>query len=270
MSKSLRVPLMMLALLAGASLANAQQISDPRVADLVQAGKLRVGLFPSFLYTKDPVTSQLRGVGIEVARALAARLGIEFVPVEYPSPLEVVACLKAGVCEVAFLGIDPSRTAEVGFSPPFIEVDFTYLVPAGSLIRSLADADRPGIRIAGARNHASTMALSRILKQTAVVYAETPDATFDLLRTGHVDVQAGVRSALLEYSAQLPSSRVLEDRYGANRLAMAVPKDQAGRLAYISDFLEAAKASGLVRQAMDGAALRGIQVASPEPSDARK
>ena len=255
-----RVPLRMAVPVASAANASAQQISDQRVEDLVRAGRVRVALFPSFLYTKDTVTGELRGVGIEVARALAARLGIEVLPVEYPSPPQVVECLKAGACDVAFLGIDPSRIAEVGFSPPFMEVDFTYLVPAGQSIRSVADADRPGVRIAVVRNHAMDLVLSRILKQAELVRAETPDGTFDLLRTGHADVQAGVRPALLEYSTQLPGSRVLEDRYGVNRVAMVVPKDQAGRLAYISEFIEEAKASGLVREAIKKKVMEKISI----------
>jgi polar amino acid transport system substrate-binding protein len=174
-----------------------------------------------------------------------------------------VECLKASACDVAFLGIDPSRIAEVGFSPPFMEVDFTYLVPAGPSIRSVADADRPGVRIAVVRNHAMDLVLSRILKQAELVRAETPDGTFEMLRAGDADVQAGVRPALVEYSTQLPGSRVLEDRYGANSVAMVVPKGQAERLAYISEFIEEAKASGLVRGAIERAGLRGVLVSPP-------
>jgi polar amino acid transport system substrate-binding protein len=91
-----------------------------------------------------------------------------------------------------------------------------------------------------------------------------------LLRAGHADVQAGVRPALLEYSTQLSGSRVLEDRYGANSVAMAVPKGRAKRLAYISDFLEEAKASGLVQRAIERAGLRGVLVALPGNFNAQK
>ena len=173
---------------------DAQQAADPRVADLVRAGKLRVALFlPQ--YTKDPVTGEIRGhatgtVTVQIAHALAARLGVEVQLVGYPTPPAVVECLKAGACDVGFLGINPSRAAEVGFSPPHMLVPFTYLVPAGSSIRSVADADRPGVRIAVVRNHDSTLALSRILKHAKLVGAETPDPTFDLLRTGHADAFA--------------------------------------------------------------------------------
>ena len=250
---------------------DAQQAADPRVADLVRAGKLRVALFlPQ--YTKDPVTGELRGnvVYMEIARALAAHLGIEVQLVGYPTPPTVEECLKAGACDVAFMGINPSRAAEVGFTPPLVLSPFTYLVPAGSSIRSVADADRPGVRIAVVRNHESTLALSRILKQAKLVYAETPDPTFDLLRTGHADAMASPRRGLLEYSTRLPGSRVLEDHYGANLLAMAVPKHQAGRLAYFSEFVEEAKASGLVQRAIERAGQPGIRVAPPGNSSAQE
>jgi polar amino acid transport system substrate-binding protein len=76
---------------------------------------------------------------------------------------------------VAILGIDPSRAAEVDKSPAVVQADFTCLLPARSPIHSVAAADHPEIRIAAVRNHASTMALIRILKHAKVVYADTLD-----------------------------------------------------------------------------------------------
>jgi polar amino acid transport system substrate-binding protein len=262
MKKSLRVTLMMVALLIGATIANAQQVPDPRVADLVGAGKIRVGLFVP-QYTKDPVTGELRGAWVEIAQALAARIGVQVVLLEHPAPPKAVECLKAGACDLLFLPFY-ALAANVGdFSPPIFQFDYTFLVPAGSSIRSVADADQPGIRIAAVRDHASTIALSGLLKQAKLVYAETPDPTFDLLRTGRAGAFASTRRVLLEYSTQLPGSRVLEDRYGANLNRMVVPKGQAGRLAYVSEFVEEAKASGLVQKAIDRAGERGVTVAPP-------
>jgi len=270
MKKSFRFLLMMAALLVGSTIANAQQIPDPRVADLVRAGKIRVALFPPE-YTKDPVTGELRGgVFMEIARAFAARVGVEAVPVEYPTPPKVVECLNAGACDVGFVGIDRASEVGLGFSQPFMQLDFTYLVPAGSSIRNAADADQPGVRIAVVRSHLSTVALSRILKHATLVYAETPDPTFDLLRTGHADAMASVRLALVEYAAKLPGSRVLEEPYGANRMTMVVAKSQAARLAYVGEFIEEAKASGLVRQAIQRGGASGYQAISPSNPNAPK
>jgi polar amino acid transport system substrate-binding protein len=232
------------------------------VEDLVRTGKVRVALFPP-TYSKDPVTGELRGWAVDLASALGTRLGVEVQPIEYPTPREVLEDLKAGGCDVAFLTIDPSRTAQVDFSRPLIQFDYTCLVPAGSSIRSVADADRPGVRIAVVSNHASTLALSRIVKHAELVGTEIPDAAFNLLRTGDADAFASIRPNLLDYSTRLPGSRVLEDRYGASFLGLVVPKGHTGWLAHIDEFIEEAKASGLVQRAIERMGWRGVQVAPP-------
>jgi polar amino acid transport system substrate-binding protein len=272
--QSLRILLMMVALLAIVATADAQPTADARVADIVRAGKLRVALFlPQ--YAKDPATGEISGYGsgtvhVQIAHALAARIGVEVQLLGYPTPPTVVECLKAGACDVGFMGNNPARAVEVGFSAPVILLPFTYLVPAGSAIKSIADADRPGVRIAAVRNHESTLALSHILKHAESVSAEIPDAAFDLLRTGNADAWASTGPALLEYSTKLSGSRVLEDYYGANPLSMAVPKGQVARLAYVSDFVEEAKASGLAQRAIERAGQRGIRVAPPGNPTAQK
>jgi polar amino acid transport system substrate-binding protein len=249
--------------LIGQQNATAQPVPDPRVADLVQAGKVRAGLgvVAPHWAIKDPATGELRGVAVDLARALAARLGIEFVPVEYPSPPKVLEGLEVGAWDVGFLGVDPSRAAVVDFSPPYLQIDATYLVPARSSIRNLADADQAGVRIAVSSKSVEEIVLSRMLKRAELLHVETVGAGFDLLRAGNADVLAAPRPTALQLSTRLPGSRVLEDRFHATFGAMAVPKGQAGRLAYISEFIEEAKASGLVQQAIERAGLRGVQVA---------
>jgi polar amino acid transport system substrate-binding protein len=253
-----------LVLFAIPRVADAQQGPDLRVADLVRAGKVRFALF-SGQYTKDPVTGELKGVFADVARAFAARVGIELELVEFPTPPKMVECLKAGACDVGFFGYDPARAADVeGFSPPFIEFDYTYLVPAGSSIRSAADADRPGVRIAVVHAHASTLTLTSVRRRAELASVDTPDGAFALLRTGRVDAWASARQLLVDYSAQLPGSRVLEDRYGVNRPAIVVAKGKAARLNYITQFIEEIKASGFVQQAIARSGWRGVRVAPPQ------
>jgi polar amino acid transport system substrate-binding protein len=145
----------------------------------------------------------------------------------------MLTCLTGGGCDMGFMGPDPSR-GSVEFSPPVLQLDYTFLVPAGSPIKSIADADHPDVRIAVVRDHASTLTLGRKFKHAQLVYAATPDPTFELLRSGQADAFASVRGILLAYSAKLPGSRVLEEYYGANLLGMVVPKGQIARLAYLN------------------------------------
>jgi polar amino acid transport system substrate-binding protein len=234
---------------------------DSRIADLVRAGKIRVGLFPP-QYVRDSATGELCGVLLEIIRALGARIGVEVVVVERPTPSQTVECLNGGACDIASLGFDPSRVAQVGgFSPPLLQVDFTYLVPTRSSIRRAVDVDRPGVRIAAVRDHASTLALHRILRHAEQMEPETADAAFKLLRTGYVDAWASVRPALLDYSGRLSGSRVLGDSYGTNFPALVVAKGQTARLAYLREFVEEAKASGLVQRTIERAGQAGYQVA---------
>jgi polar amino acid transport system substrate-binding protein len=247
----------------GSKVLNAQQAPDPRVADLVRAGRVRVGLglgTPT-VAIKDPVTGEVRGPAVDLARALAARIGVELLVVEYPRPGAVMEGVRSGTWDVTFLGIDPARAAEADFSPPFMQYDLTYLVPAGSSIRTVADADQPGMRIAVPRGDISDLRLSRMLKRAELVRADIVGGAFDLLRAGQANIRAGVRPVLLEESARLPGSRILEDRFGVILVAMLIPKGHAGRLAYISEFVEEAKASGLVQRAIERAGLQGVQVA---------
>jgi polar amino acid transport system substrate-binding protein len=241
-------------------------VSDPRVASLVRSGRIRVALFlPQ--YIKDNISGELTGVGagliaIKIAPVLAARLGIAAVFVEQPTPIATVACLKDGGCDVAFLGIEPSRAAEVGFTAPIFQFDYTHLVPAGSSIHSTADADRPGIRIAVVDGHASALALRRMVMHAELVGAELPDHAFELLRAGTVDAFALPREQIVDYARKLPSSRVLKDGYGINRVAMAVRKDRNEWLGYFNDFIEGAKTSGLIQRVIDNGALHGFEVAT--------
>ena len=239
--------------------------ADPRVADLVQAGKIRLAVFlPQ--YNKDPASGEIRPVGTgfvaaELTRALAARLGIAMQIIGYPTPTKAMEGLKARECDLALMGIEPSRVGELDFTPPVVQFDYTFLVPAGSTIRSAGDADQPGIRIAVVRNHASTLTLTRIAKHAELIGADLPDAAFELLHGGRAHVFAAPREVLIDYAATLPGSRVLKDAYGVNNIGVAIAKGAAGRLAYISAFVDDAKASGLLRGAIERGGLPTFRVA---------
>ena len=111
-------------------------------------------------------------VWVEAARAYAGRVGIPLAIVEHATPPEAIACLKAGACDQLFLPLDARAAAIAEFSNPIFQFDYTLMVPAASSIAKIADADRPGVRIAAVRNHASTNELVRQVKQAELVYAD--------------------------------------------------------------------------------------------------
>lgn len=240
--------------------------TDERMADIVQAGTIRMPLFlPQ--YTKDSAGT-LRGMGtghiaLELTRELARRLGVRMQVIEMPTPPSAVESLRAGGCDLLFFGIEPSRLELVDFTPPVFQFDYAYLVPAGSPIRRNAEADQPGVRIAIVQGHASALALKRIVRHAEMIGAELPEEAFELVRAGKADAFALPRDVLLEFAHKLPGSRVLEEAFGVNRIGIAIAKGQPGRLACLSEFVEDAKASGLVQRAIDSGNLPQFQVSPP-------
>jgi len=154
--------------------------------------------------TKNPATGELRGVAVELAQALAGRIGIELQQVVYPRPGAIMEGLRSEAWDVAFLGIDPARSAEADFSPAYMEVDLTYLVAADSPIRTVADADKASVRIAVPRGDLVDIILSRMLKQAELVRAEAVADVFEIFKAGNADVCALPRPNLLQIADRLP------------------------------------------------------------------
>jgi len=100
------------------SVVDAQQSADPRVADIIQAGRLRValGLGSPVLALKDPNSGEVRGPALDLARALAKKIGVRLEPVEYPRPGAILAGVKNNEWDVTFLVADPARLADADFS----------------------------------------------------------------------------------------------------------------------------------------------------------
>lgn len=248
-------------LLAAAS-SHAQSGPGSTFADIKSSGKLRagMGLVPTFAM-KDPSTGELRGMAIELGRTLAGRLGVELVPVTYPSPGNLPEALKTGAWDIGFLGVDPAREAVMDFSIPYVQVDSTFLVTPGSAYRSLNDLDKPGVRIATTRNGVEDLTLTRLIKVAEIVRVDSAGAGLAALKAGKVDAVAIPRPTALPFAEQLPGSHVSDGHYAIALHAIAVPKGQSGQLNYINEFVSSAKKSGFIKQAMERVGLRGAQVA---------
>jgi len=243
-------------------MSDTQPSADPRVADLVQAGRIRVALYVP-QYHRDPISGALSGWPIDLVAALGERIGVQGVPVEHPNPADALNGIVAGTCDAGIIGIEAERATKLDYTAPLVEADYTLLAPASSPYRNLADADRPGVRIAAVRHHASTIALAKIIKHATLVYADTPAATWAIFRAGGADLFASLHEVLRHYVEHMPGSRLFDGRYGFNPIGMAVAKGHAARLAYLAAFVEDAKASGLMQRAIAHASWRGIRVAPP-------
>jgi polar amino acid transport system substrate-binding protein len=237
-------------------------------ADLAPTGTLRAGInYGNFILAqKDPASAESRGVAIDLTRELAQRLGVPVELVAYTSVAAMVDAAKTGAWDIAFLGIDPAREGEIGFSAAYLEIETTYLVPAGSPLRTVADVDREGVRVAAPARANYELFLSRSLKRAQLVRTANADAAFELLASGQVDALAGLKQALVGLVDKLPGSRTLNGQFMKVPQAVGVPRGRDAGLAYLRGFVEDAKASGLVAQAIEKTGARGVSVAPKAPT----
>jgi len=230
---------------------------------LAPTGKLRVGLQLGSPHNviQDPASGEMKGVGFDLGKELARRIGVPFEPVLYPSVGALLEGGKSGAWDVAFVGFSPARAKEWDFSALHLEIEFGYLIPGGSSISTMDDVDRPGIRVAVQEKSQPDTFLSRTLKQAVVVRASSLADTLELLKSGRADAIFSIKPSLFEVSSQLPGSRVLDGRPGVDPHAMAMPKGRDLGVAYAHKFIEDAKRKGLVKAAIERAGMRGAVVA---------
>src|SRR5215468_3768886 len=120
------------------------------VAELAPAGVLRaaINMANFLLVTGRSAAGEPEGVAPDLARAIAERLGVSVAYVPYARPGELADAAGTGVWDIGLIGAEPQRAEKIAFSPAYVEIEATYLVPAGSLLGAVAEVDRPGVRIA--------------------------------------------------------------------------------------------------------------------------
>jgi len=232
-------------------------------SELAPTGKLRVALnMSNFLLTAtDAATGKPKGLAADMGMELGRRLGVSVELVPFPNPGAVADAAKTGVWDVGFIGAEPQRATEIDFTAAYVEIEATYLVPPGSPIKAIPDVDRPGIRIAISDRSAYDLYLTRHLKHAELIRARGDDV-FKRFLSDKLDAMAGLRPGLVKNQEKLPGSRILDGNFTAVQQAAGVPKGRTVGAKYLREFIEDAKASGLVAKLIEKNNVRGLTVAA--------
>jgi polar amino acid transport system substrate-binding protein len=203
------------------------------------------------------------GVSPDMARAIADRLGVPVTYVTFKSPGELADAAESGVWDIGLIGAEPQRGEKITFTAAYAEIEATYLVPAGSPLQTIADVDRPGVRIAVMGRAAYGLWLERNIKHAELIRSDTLDSAYKLFIDDRLEALAGLKPRLLTEVEQLPGSRIIEGRFSAVQQAIGTQKRNAAGAAFLSAFVEEAKASGLVASLIEKHRVRGLTVAGP-------
>jgi polar amino acid transport system substrate-binding protein len=202
------------------------------------------------LAQKDPQTGEPRGVSAELARELGRRLGVPVGFVTYDSAGKVTDALASNAWDVAFLAIDPVRSAGITYTAPYVLIEGAYLVADASPIHTNDEVDHAGVRVSVGRGSAYDLFLTRTLTKAQLVRVPTSGDAMDAFLRDHLEVAAGVKQPIAAFAAAHAGLRVLPERFMVIQQAVGVPKAREAAIPFMHAFVEEMKASGFVARAL--------------------
>lgn len=238
-------------------------MSDKARAELAPTGVLRAGINLSnfLLVTGRTDKGEPVGVAPDMAHEIAASLGVPVKYVSFKSPGELADQAENNVWDIGLIGAEPQRAAKISFTAAYVEIEATYMVPKSSPIKSIADVDKPGVRIAVSARSAYGLWLENNIKHATLMPVSGLDAAFNKFVDEKLDVLAGLRPGLLKDIQKAPEMKILDGKFSAVQQAVGTPKPNTAGATYLANFVENAKRSGLVASLIERHKVKGLSVA---------
>ena len=233
---------------------------------LAPTGRLRasINLGNPVLARRDAPDSPPYGVSIDIAAALAERLGVALDLVVFTAASQSVDAVANGLADVGFFAIDPKRGETIAFTDAYLDIEGWYAVREASPIRTTDQVDQAGVRVAVGNGSAYDLFLSRELKAAEIVRAPNPQAVMPMFVEQTLDVAAGVKQQLEMDMQRIPGLRLLPERFMVIRQAMGLARSRGETAhAFLADFVETLKSNGFIEQALERHGISGATVAPP-------
>jgi polar amino acid transport system substrate-binding protein len=229
--------------------------------DLAPTGALRAAINLGNPVLAHGTPAAPGGVTVDLAREIGARLAV---PVElacFDAARKSYQAMADGQADLCFLAIEPARAAEVAFTAPYVLIEGVYAVPRDSSLRTVADVDRPGVRVGVKRGSAYDLYLTRTLREATVVRGDDGTEAF---RAGGLEVAAGIRQPLTAYVDAHPELRLIDERFMQIRQAVGTtPHRRPETVAFLRGVVEELKANGFVAASLRRAGQSPDLVAPP-------
>lgn len=234
------------------------------IKQLAPAGRLRGGVVTApaasvFFATQDDKGPH--GVTVDLLRFFAEQLALPLDLNIFPNSGEATDAVASGACDVAFMPRDAAREARLAFGPAYFIIQSTYLVLAGSTIRTVEQVNRQGVRIVAIANTTTMRSARRTAPLASVREVPSVDEMIRLAAAGESDAFALSHDSLAPLLARLPGARILPGGFQQTGISVAVPPARPNALALVSGLLEEAKRNGVVRRALDVAGFADAEIA---------
>jgi polar amino acid transport system substrate-binding protein len=222
-------------------------------AELAPHGVLRaaINMGNFLLVTGRTASGDPDGCSPDMARAIAAALGVPVQMVPYAKPGELADDAESDKWDIGLIGAEPSRAEKIDFTAAYVEIEATYLVPAGSPIKSIAEVDVKGNRIAVTARSAYDLWLERNIHNATLHRGNSQAEVVAMFLKDKMEALAGLRPGLIGDLAKIPGSRMLDGQFTAVQQAIGTPKKNVAAAAWLKQFVEDAKKSGAVAKLIE-------------------
>lgn len=188
------------------------------------------------------------GITVDLARELAARLGVAVTFACFDAARSSFQALVTGAADIGFFALEPAREAELAFTAAYVVIEGVYAVPTGSAITAPDDVDQPGVRVGVKEGSAYDLFLTRTLRHADVVRGTDG---IEVFTQRELEVAAGIRQPMTQHVAEHEGLRVLEPRFMQIRQAVAMPPDRGdAAAAFLRQTTASLVASGFVASAL--------------------
>jgi polar amino acid transport system substrate-binding protein len=240
-------------------------MSQDVLAQLAPHGVLRAGINMSnfLLVTGKTPSGDPEGVSPSMARAIADKLGVPIQYIQFANPGLLADEAGKDVWDIGLIGAEPARAKTIDFTAAYAEIEATYLVPADSPLQTIADVDKPGVKIAVTAHSAYGLWLEANINHAELVQSHSLDSAVEQFINEELHALAGLRPRLLTDVQKLPGARILQGQFSAVQQAVGTARGSSAGAEFLRNFVEEAKAHGLVASFIAKHNVNGLSVAPP-------
>ena len=227
---------------------------------LAPSGALRVGVYlgsPTSLVV-DSKNGETHGVAFELGKSLARAIHRPLRVVQFDRVAQVIDAVKQGQVDMTFTNATAVRAKDVDFTEPLIRLELGVLVPVASSVKQFMDVNDAAFRLGVTNGSSSQRVLLGKLDRTQIVPVESLDQAKKMLMSAELDGFATNKGILFEMNEHLIGFKVLDDRWGLENLAIAIPKGRDQGMSFLRDFAKEQLMTGEINVIAHRAGLRGV------------
>lgn len=237
-------------------------MSPEVIGELAPSGVLRAGINTAnfLLVSGRDDLGDPEGISPDLARAIADRLGVQVRYMCFADPGDLAEAAGKDVWDIALIGSEPQRAEKIAFSPSYVEIEASYLVPTGSPLQAVGEVDAAGNRIVSTRRTAYHLWLERNIKHAELVGVAGANEAFERFVAEGLEALAGLKPRLLSDIEKLPGARILSGRFTSIQQAVGTDRANVNGAAFIRAFIEEMNASGFVRHLIEKHKVEGLSL----------